>query len=83
MQGTIFLNCGSSRDCQAHIPGPTCSPRRRIRRCRLRPPDGVLSRSLQIGVGAGEDFDQPRFRGGVGFKPLADGLAQMVEGGLD
>src|SRR5882672_6992285 len=63
-------------------------PARRPRRAggsggRWRPPDGAPSRSLQIGVGTGEDFDQPRFRRVVAFKPLADGLAQMVEGGLD
>src|SRR5215467_9292838 len=42
-----------------------------------------VSRSLQVGVGAYKDFDEPRFGCRVVFKPLADRLAQMIEGGLD
>ena len=37
----------------------------------------------QFRIGAGEDFHQARFGLGVAFKPFADGLAQMIEGGFD
>src|SRR5580700_6189559 len=50
---------------------------------RFAPRNDDLAALLQIGCGAGEDFDQPRFVIRVAFEALPDGLAQVIERGLD
>ena len=72
------------RACSASASAPsTCARRRLARRDMSARAVRRSAALLQLGRGAGEDFDQARFGVGVVFEPLADGLAQMIERGLD
>src|SRR5580693_3267323 len=70
--------CSASRraySASASAPSTFTRPRRRQAR--------RLPALLQLGCGAGEDFDQTRLVFGVAFQALANRLAQMIERGLD